>query len=680
MKQLLINFLVFLAIAAALPAQDCDHSRGRTQNTLVPEVKFTLIPRGVTENSAVAFLAEAGRRNLRFNGTFGLLVDCENRCKVSGEYLQQKLGYNYTTGRARRWVRQVALGAAYEHDFCNPYITSGEVSGYLSYAPNRHLSSEECNGFLYSRRIAGSIAYGFEIGSTIKLWPCAFFFLDANYDSVNYRRKYHSHKHVQGFGGSIGFHQQFYESVGFDLRAEFRRPFNFYRASLSWSHPQYTGLTIGIFGSHTRGKSNLPSNTMAGIELNYVFSDLFKTDQCNNSCSSIFCNPELACWVTTPAIYLPEVLAIAEERAVRLCSLPISVAIPNVSLTVAGPYVINVAPYFASPDGSPLLFAAEGLPPGAAIDPVTGVISGVATSGLTPFVVTVFATNDCGTVNQSFLLSFCSTIPISSTIPNVNLNVIGPYVVNVAPYFTSPDGSPLVFSADGLPPGATIDPVTGVITGVATASLPPFLVTVFASNDCGTANQSFFITYCSNVPTSTTIPPFATCAPGAFSYAVGGFFTNPPGSNPLVFSATGLPGFATINPATGTISGVNVGDANVYNVVVTADNGCSSTSQPFTMTFTCPAPTSSAIPNQNLALIVGEPYTLDVVTGNFTSPCGQPFTYTATGLPGGSSINPVTGLISGTSTGSGPVFTVTIFGTTACGVTSQTFQLTFNSA
>lgn len=500
---ILLRLSLLLGITVALHAQDCDHSHRRTQNTLAPVVKFTLIPRTVTESSAVAFLAEAGRRNFRLNGTYGVLFDCEKRFKVSGEYLQQKLGYKYSTGTARRWVRQFACGATYEHDFCNPYITSGAISGYYSYAPTRHLSSRVCNNFRFSRRIAGATAYGVEIGSTISFWPCTLLFLDVNYDAVIYHRRFHSNKHVHGFGGSVGFHQQICENFCLDLRGEFRRPFNYYHGSISWSHPQCPGLSIGVFGSHTRGKSRLPSNTMAGIELNYTFAHCSQV-ACETFFCDCYCSEDLACWVTSPAVYMPEVLAIAEEKATQI----------------------------------------------------------------------------------------------------------------------------------------------------------PIPIICFA-------------------PTSSPIPPFAACASGPFIYAVGGFFTNPPGSNPLVFSAIGLPPFATIDPLTGTISGVNPNDTNVYNVVVTADNGCGSTSQPLTMTFTCPAPTSLPIANQNVPVTPGNPYSLDVVTGNFTSPCGQPFTFSATGLPGGSSINPVTGLISGVAPG-GNAETVTVFGTTACGVTSQTFQLSFN--
>lgn len=585
-----LSFLLFLLsfCFSFLQAQICNHSRGRTDNYLMPELTFSCTPREIGDNSGVAFLAEGGRRNLRFNGTYGMLFDEDNRFKVSAEYLQQKLGYHFSTGKADRWVRQYAIGAAYGHEFCNPYITCGEITGYFSHAPNHYLGDAECAGELVSRRIAGSYAYGVEASATISLWPCAFLFLDAIYDSVAYQRKFHSRKYVNGFGGSVGFSHQFYNGLGVDLKAEFRRPFNYYRAGLRWFPSEYSGLSLGVYASYVRGKYQLPNNTTAGLEVTYTFSDLFSPSSWFGleACEPVCCCPQLRCWVSKPAVYLPQVLAIAEES---ICQLPTSTPIPDFTFTT-----------------------------------------------------------------------------------------IGPYSINAAPFFSNPEGGPIVFSAVGLPPQSSIDANTGVISGIVIAGAGPFSVTVTAKTSCGTSSQTFTITFCLS-PSSTTIPSFARCAPGAYTYDVSSFFTNPPGSQPLVFSATGLPPGATINPVTGVISGINVADTNIYNVTVSATNGCGSTSQTFTMTFTCPAPTSVTIPNLNDTGLVGDPYSYDVSVF-FTSPCGQPFTFSATGLPLGTTINPVTGLILGTVPSLGAIFNVTVTGTTGCGQTSQTFVLSFQSS
>ncbi|CDR33192.1 hypothetical protein CSEC_0353 [Criblamydia sequanensis CRIB-18] len=95
------------------------------------------------------------------------------------------------------------------------------------------------------------------------------------------------------------------------------------------------------------------------------------------------------------------------------------------------------------------------------------------------------------------------------------------------------------------------------------------------------------------------------------------------------------------------------------------------------MTFPCPAPTSTPIPDLVLPSLGGDPYTYDV-SSSFTSPCGQPITFSAVGLPPGSSINPATGLISGTANGS-QIWNVTVTATTICGQTSQSFTMDFSS-
>ncbi len=568
----------------------------RTQNDLIPDFKFTFIPREVTENSAVSFLGEGGRRNFRFNGTFGLILNQDNRFKISGEYLQQKLKYRFSPGSAKRWVRQFATGATLQHDFCHPIIQSGEISGYCSYAPSRHLSRETCGDFRYLRRIAGSTSYGFDLGSTLRLWKDASLSLEAGYDRVVYHNRFHSRKHVEGFGGSFGFQQQFLEHFGLNVRAEFKRPYNYYRAAIRWCNPCWKGLNVGIFGSYTRGKSKLPNNAMAGVELNYAFSNFSQSASLRNPCceTSSYCSSLLASWVSSPAIYVPQVLAISEEKR------------SSITPPVPPPPPVNV--------------------------------------------------------------------PTSSPIPNAAFNTAGPFSLNVASYFNSNDGGSLIFSADGLPPGATIDPNTGEITGVVVPSTTPFTVTVTAQNDFGSTSQTFTLSFCIP-PSSTTIPNFATCVVGAYSYDISSYFTNPPGAEPFVFSATGLPPGATIDPTTGIIAGVNPQNSNVYHVTVTADNGCSSASESFTISFTCAPPISTQIPDTGLPITPGTLYIFETAR-YFSDPCGNPITFSATGLPPGATIDPVSGVINGVAPASSE-YSVTVTGTTRCGQTSRTFRLIF---
>lgn len=602
MRHFLINFIfLFVSLMPLQGQQTCDHSTTRTQNLLIPNFRFTVVPRRVTDNSAVSILGEVGRRNYRFSGTFGAFLGCNSLFKVTGEYLQQKLGYNFRSGKSLRWMRQYAIGTTFRHTFCDCFISDAEINGFYSFAPGHHLGSKACVDRRIFRHIAGSSGYGFSIGAGFIPWQCAHFQIDANYDNIIYHRKFKHNNHVEGFGGCVDFYQKVFSDFGLGLRGEFRRPFNYYKASLNWTCPSYPELSIGIFGSHFRGKSKLPSNTSAGIELSYIIGDYCCRDMCCDYLEGIYnpfaeadypmmvldeCDSRLKAWTSQPAVYLPEVLAIAEEQTCRFVS---STAIPSFTFTAPGPFAINIAPFFNS------------------------------------------------------------------------------------------SGGPLAFSAVGLPLGASIDPVTGIITGINLLDGILYTVTVTGAGACSSTSQTFTIFFavpCTGVPLSSPIPPQSFCSPNPYSFNAGAFFTNAIGGTPFVFSATGLPAGSVISSTTGVISGPNLQNGSVNTVTVTATSSCGSTSQTFTISFPCLAPTSTTIPD----FATTQPtYTYDV-HGFFTSPCGHPFTFSATGLPSGSSINAVTGVISGPSVFPGGPFTVTVTGTTACGSTPQTFTITFISS
>jgi hypothetical protein len=65
--------------------------------------------------------------------------------------------------------------------------------------------------------------------------------------------------------------------------------------------------------------------------------------------------------------------------------------------------------------------------------------------------------------------------------------------VNLAITATDADNDPLTFSATNLPPGLTIDPKTGLITGTVNliSGGPTFAVTIFATDGFNTGSASF---------------------------------------------------------------------------------------------------------------------------------------------------------------------------------------------
>ena len=129
-------------------------------------------------------------------------------------------------------------------------------------------------------------------------------------------------------------------------------------------------------------------------------------------------------------------------------------------------------------------------------------------------------------------------------------------------------------------------------------------------------------------------------------------FSDPDGDT-LSYSATGLPDGLSIDPDTGVISGTPDSDASVggpdgdgvYTVTVTAtDTAGESTTQVVSFAFADVAPVVDT-PIGPQSARDGDTLT---ITPDIRDPDGDALAYSATGLPDGLSIDPATGIISGT--------------------------------
>ncbi|GAB3314619.1 FG-GAP-like repeat-containing protein [Larkinella ripae] len=86
---------------------------------------------------------------------------------------------------------------------------------------------------------------------------------------------------------------------------------------------------------------------------------------------------------------------------------------------------------------------------------------------------------NCGSNRSPVVTGTQVTIPQSAT-------VSVPFSVSVASAVTDPDGDVLTFSAEGLPPGLSIDPVSGIVSGTPSTTVgSPFTVTLRATDPQG---------------------------------------------------------------------------------------------------------------------------------------------------------------------------------------------------
>ena len=250
--------------------------------------------------------------------------------------------------------------------------------------------------------------------------------------------------------------------------------------------------------------------------------------------------------------------------------------------------------------------------------------------------------------------------------------------------------APTKFTSTGaaLPPGLTINATTGVISGIVSGTwLSPktFLgIKITASNAAGAVTSpALSLTINQGLP-----PVLGTPGAGFYTGKVNVSYSYQIPFDPTrpvtAWSASGLPPGLTINKTTGLISGSPSGISRVavsYKAVkITATNYAGTVSSPlYTIVispgdipkFVTPVPTS--LPSGKVSVLYSAPApSLDTVS----LPDSVPVKWSATGLPSGLTINPVTGLISGRPALAGTFSTVKITATNLAGAVSTILHVT----
>ncbi|RYG96333.1 MAG: hypothetical protein EON58_12300, partial [Alphaproteobacteria bacterium] len=162
-------------------------------------------------------------------------------------------------------------------------------------------------------------------------------------------------------------------------------------------------------------------------------------------------------------------------------------------------------------------------------------------------------------------------------------------------------------------------------------------------------------------PAVTSSGSASATAGQAFSYQITA------SHSPTSYGASGLPSGLGVNPSTGVISGTP-SSGGTYVATISAANSAGSGTK--TITISVSGPQAPVITSATTATAtVGQYFSYQITATN------SPSSYGASNLPSGVSVNPATGLITGTSYSTG-TRTVTLSATNATGTGSRTLTLT----
>lgn len=214
--------------------------------------------------------------------------------------------------------------------------------------------------------------------------------------------------------------------------------------------------------------------------------------------------------------------------------------------------------------------------------------------------------------------------------------------------------APYAFTATGLPSGLTMSSA-GAISGTPTQSAVGTASVTVTVTDASKPQQSTStaLSLVVNAPTSPNTLTIATSSlpNGTIGAAYNATITVTGGISPFKFGATGLPSGLSIDTTTGTISGTPQGPAGTASVAITVTDRTKPTAQTanatLNLTIVAGQAGTLAISTTSLpAATVGASYSGTVqATGGTT-----PYTFNATGLPSGFTINASSGTITGTAT------------------------------
>jgi len=430
--------------------------------------------------------------------------------------------------------------------------------------------------------------------------------------------------------------------------------------------------------------SNTPTNSGGGVML-YAVSPALPAGLTLNTSTGVISGTPLATSPTTP-------YTVTATNSGGSTTAQVSITVTGFAPTSLS-YSSNPAIYTkgtaitqnvpASSGGAVASYSVTpALPAGLTLDPTTGFIIGTPTTVTPSASYTITAANTNGSTTASVSITVNDIPPTSLGYSNnPAVFTVGTALVSGTKNLPTSSGGVVVSYSitPALPAGLALNS-QGETRGTPTVASPTTVYTVMAVNSGGSTTASLTITV--NSATASSAPANLTYSTNPATYTKGTAITNnspsSTGGAVLSYSVTpALPAGLALNTSSGIISGTPTTVTSAANYIVTATNSSGFTTASVNITVNDIAPSALSYSNNPAIYTKGLAITANIPTssgGAVTSYVVSP------ALPAGLTLNPTTGVISGTPTVATPTASYTVTATNSGGSTNATLSITVNDS
>ena len=335
-----------------------------------------------------------------------------------------------------------------------------------------------------------------------------------------------------------------------------------------------------------------------------------------------------------------------------------------------------IAPDAPSNTGGPVTSysVSPALPAGLGLNGGTGVISGTPSAVTAMATYTVTASNTGGSTSAALTITVQDIPPAGLTYAVAQ--AVYPKGVAITPDTPSSTGGAVVSYAitPALPAGLSLDPSTGILSGIPSAAAPLATYLITATNSGGSITTSLSITV-------TDAPPSALTYTTSSAIYVRGMSITPnvpssSGGAVLAYAITpSLPAGLVLDPASGIISGTPATTAAPAAYTITATNTGGSTTAVVWITVNDAPPSGLTYASNPAAYTRGT-----AIAPNLPASTGGAIaSYSVSpALPAGINLDPVSGVIAGTPTTVTARATYTITAANASGSAAAAISIAVN--